>query len=140
MSALGEFATAFCSVCIMAAGLYMLCPAGKLEKSVKYVFSLVFLVCVVSAFKGVGEFKPRLDVRETEIVSKEMDVAAAELAFKMALRNEGIKFSDLEVCTDISATDGIIINKVVVYSSEPTEKIREILGGEDAQYVVEVVG
>lgn len=139
MSALGSFVTAFCSVCVMVAGLHMLCPSGSLEKAVKYIFSLVFLLCVVSAFPGLDSFEPRLDISETEIISESMDTSAAEWAFRLALQDAGIKFSKITVCTDNSATDGIIINKVVVYSSEPAENIREILGGDDAEYAVEVV-
>lgn len=139
MSGFSGFVTAFCSVCVMVAGLYMLCPSGSLEKAVKYIFGLVLLLCVVSAFPGIGSFQPQFDTRQTEIITESMDTAAAEWAFRLALQDAGINFSEITVCTDNSATDGIIINKVVVYSSESAESIREIVGGDDAGYAVEVV-
>lgn len=140
MSGLAGFVTAFCSVCVMTAGLYMLCPAGSFEKAVKYIFGLVFLLCIVSAFPTFNSIKLPINTKEADIINESMDIAAAEWAFRIALQNAGINFSEITVCTDNSVNDGIKINKVVVYSLEPAEKIREILGGDGAEYVVEVVG
>ncbi len=134
------FVTAFCSVCVMSAGLSLLCPSSKLEKSVKYVFSLVFLVCLLSALPGLKNIKIEYPKANFSVADSNISSATAQWNFEYLLRANNIEFSKIEVCTDKNAEGGIIINKVIIYSSESAENIRELLGGEDIGYAVEIIG
>lgn len=140
MNALRDFAAAFCTVCIVTGGLYMLCPKGALEKAVKYLFSLIFLICAASALPGLKNISADFISRpaDTEI-SEEMRVTAARLTFETALRSAGLEFSKITVCTDKNGDGSIKITKVVVAASGSAEQIRETLGGDGAAYTIEVV-
>lgn len=140
MRALRDFSAAFCTVCAVTGGLYMLCPEGAARRAVKYVFSLIFLICVVSAIPGLRSIRAEIpEVREETQITEEMRTAAARLTFEAALRNAGIEFTKISLSTDKSEDGSIKITKVTVASSASSEDIREALGGEDAAYTVEVI-
>lgn len=140
MSGFQTFVTAFCTVCVLLGGLFLLCPSGNLAKPVKYVFCLVFLLCVLTSALGLK--RVQLDYKSSAQplqAADGMGVAAAEYAFRLALTNEGIQFSKITVCTDKSDDGSIIITKVIVCSSDSAQKIRQVLGENAGHYEVEIV-
>lgn len=118
----------------------MLCPKGAAEKAVKYIFSLIFLICIISSVPVLKKINADIILSENELqISDEMRETAARLTVEAALRNAGIEFNEITLYTDKSENGSIKITKVRVVSSAPYEKIQEALGGEDTAYSVEVV-
>lgn len=140
MNALRDFAVSFCTVCAVMGALYMLVPSGAAQRAVKYLFSLIIVICVISALPGLKSIRASLPqtAAETEI-SEEMRITAARLTFETALQSAGIEFDKITVWADKSDDGSIKITKVTVASSDNGDKIREILGGDDAAYTVEIV-
>ncbi len=139
MNALRSFAAAFCTVCIMTGGLHLLCPSGRTEKAVRYAIGLIFLLCVLSAIPGLkGAVSIPIETAETTGTAD--SATTAQTVFETALRQAGIPFSQIILCTDNSAKGGINITKVTVYTSADASDVRRVLGGDDATYEIEVVG
>jgi len=138
MRTLGEFVTTFCTVSVVLGGLYMLKPDSATGKTVKYVFSLIFICIVASALINIKITVPSIDYNTSsaEINSAELSL---RLTFEQALKNADINFSKIFVYTDKNEDGSIIINKITVFSSDSKEKIIEALGGETAEYEIEVV-
>lgn len=129
MQALTSFFTAFCTGCILIGVLYIICPDGNIGKSVKYAFSLVFLIIIISAanitVKKVDFNFPNI---QTNLDTQEnMQIASAEYIYSYTLRKANINFSKITVCTDKTADDSIVINKVVIFSNEEKSKIIKAL-------------
>ena len=139
MNGIYAFIITFCSVCLMITGLHLLCPSGSLEITVKYILGLVFIVCILTCIPSFKGISVKSYESASQTASGELDIKMSELAFKLALKNSGIQFSKITVCTDKSQDGGIIINKVIVHSSHSPEAIRQALGGEAAEYAIEVV-
>lgn len=139
MKALFDFTASFCAVCIMTGALYMLCPKGALQQSLKYVFGLIFVLCIMSALPGLKGITASFTTnKENTVINEEMHITAARLTFETALKNNGLEFSKITVCTDKLPDGSIKIIKVEVISPELPETVREVLGGEDCAYTIEV--
>ena len=141
MKNLREFITAFCSASLLFGGLYILKPSKSTEKAVKYIFSLIFICCVFSAILNIdiSDFKFTTDNNSYIKSQASLSVNAAELTFKEVLKNAEINFSKITVCTNKNQNGDILINKVIVYSKESKDEIIALLGGNDAQYEIEVI-
>ena len=139
MSGFASFVTAFCTVCVLTGGLFLICPSNKLENSVKYIFGLVFLLCILTSLPTFKDIRPKFDTKTHVTATDRLNEQASRWVFEAALKNADIEFSKIIVCTDKTEDGSIIINKVIVYSSAPPEAIQSILGGDDADYAVEVV-
>lgn len=139
MNALRDFSVSFCTVCTVMGALYILVPKGA-ERAVKYIFSLITVICVISAIPSFKIIRAELPYTsgQTEI-SEEMRITAARLTFETALQNEGIEFDKITVSADKSDGDSIKITKVTVATAGNEDKIREILGGDGAAYTIEIV-
>lgn len=139
MSGLSSFILAFCTMCVVMGGIYMLCPTGSVSRSVKFALSLSFVCCLLSGiinldFPETGDFSLQTDIRTND----EMSVSALRLIFEDTLTRGGINFSKIDVCTDKLDNGSISITEVVVYSSDPPQKIEELIAGSDV-YKVRVV-
>lgn len=138
MSYLTEIVAAFCVVCVFIGALFMLCPEGKLSKSVKYVLSLVFLVSVMSV-AGMGRGKINFDFNFNQPVNlqtEQIDNLNLRLGVEELLRKNGINFEEIEVFTDKLENGGISINKVIIRSDCEKEKIFAALA--DIKDLIEV--
>lgn len=138
MSYLTEIVAAFCVVCVFIGALFMLCPEGKLSKSVKYVLSLVFLVSVMSV-AGMGRGKINFDFNFNQPVNlqtEQIDNLNLRLGVEELLRKNEINFEEIEVFTDKLENGGISINKVIIRSDCEKEKIFAALA--DIKDLIEV--
>lgn len=141
MNFFATFITAFCTGCILIGALYLLCPDGSMQKPVKYVLSLVFMLTVIAA-ASVTVKNAKFDAEAfspPETATAELDTAAAEYVYAHTLESAGINFSKITVCTDKSEDGSIIISKVIVYSDCEERKIKEALGVVAENYEVEVI-
>jgi hypothetical protein len=104
-----QFFISFCAGCILLGSLYIICPEGNISKSVKYVFSLVCLVIIISAANIPLEnmdFSPN-----KETISKanynEMQISAAEYVYGKTLKAQDINFSKIYIYTDNSENGSV---------------------------------
>lgn len=133
------FAAAFCGVCVALGGVGLLLPKGTMSKSVGYLLCLVFLSVLLASALGVKRFSPEFsEFKPASVSVDDMSAAAAKMVFEQTLKNGGINFSKCEVCTDKNEDGRIIIIEVIVYSSDPAQSIRELIGGSDT-YEVTVI-
>lgn len=125
-----QFFTAFCTGCILIGSLYIICPEGNISKSVKYVFSLAFLLIIVSAANiPFNEINIDFITQNTDSLNyNEMQIAAAEYVYAYTLNKANINFRKIYICTDNSTSDSIEISKVVIVSDEEHSKILDALG------------
>lgn len=141
MSWFKSFITAFCTAGICFGALFILSPSGKMERSVKYVLSLCFLVIIV-AVAGVGiktaDFNFDYSIESSlEIQNSKNDIAV--YVFKTALENAGINFKEIFTFTDNSSENGISCTKVKIITDCSRERVVSALGGEIDGFEVEVV-
>lgn len=141
MNSFAQFIITFCCVSMLFGGLYLLKPSMKSEKTVKYVFSLIFICALVSAISNFKIEDIEFDIKKQSAQSNYTEVTeyTLKLTFEEALRGQNIKFSKITVCTDKNREGGIIISKVTVFSSENPDKIKSVLGGNSAEYEIEVI-
>lgn len=139
MNGLIGFVTAFCSVCIILGGLSLLIPSGKFEGPIKYIFGLIFILCIISAFLPLKKINTDLEIFKSQTEINNLNEKSAEMNLRLALLNSNINFSKITVCTDKLSDGSITINKVIVFSRHSPESIRAALGGKGAQYDIEVI-
>lgn len=141
MNYLSSAISAFCASCVFIGALFMLCPEGNLSKSVKYVLSLVFLVCVISA-AGIGVKNIDFDffaAKQTDVSVEPFENLNIRLIFEETLRKNGINFEEITVFTDKLETGGISITKVIIRSDCEKEKISAVLSDVSNSIEVEVI-
>ena len=136
-----SFVTAFCTAGICFGALFIICPSGKMERSVKYVLSLCFLVVIV-AVAGVGiknaDFDLNFDI-ETMIETENLDKTTAKYVFAQVLNESGINFKEILTFTDNDGKNGISCTKVKIVTDCSKERVINALGGEMEGFEVEVV-
>lgn len=136
-----QFFTSFCVGSILIGSLYILCPNGTISKSVKYVFSLIFLIIVISAanipLKNIDT--PSLTSQSETVDSEKMQIASAKYVFGHTLRANGINFKEITIFTDKLNDGSIIITKAVIVTSTPHEKVINALGELAKNREVEIV-
>ena len=125
-----QFFTSFSVGCILIGSLYIICPEGNISKSVKYIFSLVFLIIIITAanipFKKISFDLPTNNSSQME--TNNIQISAAEYIYSFTLKKENINFKRIYVCTDNSESESIVITKVVIVSNEEDSKIIKALG------------
>ncbi len=138
MNGLSSFIISFCAGCILLGFLYMLCPSGSMRASVKYVFSLCFVCCVIGAAAALPtpDFSYFESAYEGEILTEKNSAVTAQTVFAEALNNKEINFTKITVDTNKLTDGSIIINKVTVYTTEPPQKINDAIGSDSYEVVI----
>ena len=141
MNFFSSFASAFCGACVFIGALYMLCPDGVMAKPIKYIFGLIFILSVISA-AAIAVPDPDYSLSDTplsEPASEELNSKAAEYVYAYALRDAGIDFTKITVCTDKTENGSISINKVTICSDCEKDRIIAALGEVAENIEVEVI-
>lgn len=136
-----SFVTSVCVASICFGALYIICPDGKMSKSVKYIFSLSYLLIMI-AIIGITVKKSdfNFDFSSQSIINTEnIDISTAEYVYGLALKKAGIEFSRITVFTDNLSQNGISINKVLIYSDCDRQRILTALGQAAENFEVEVI-
>ena len=138
MSNLSSFIISFCSSCILLGFLYMLCPSGNMRSSVKYVFCLCFVCCILTGIIGMpkADFHAFNSDSDTEIVTEESAAVTAQMIFTQALSDADINFRKIEVKTNKLTDGSITISRVTVYTNESYENITAIIGSDSYEVVI----
>ncbi|MBQ2285752.1 MAG: hypothetical protein U0K18_01240 [Acutalibacteraceae bacterium] len=141
MSWLNSFLTSVCAALVLIGALYLITPDGSMGKPVRYVLSLCFLAVIVAfapfnAAKLDFEFEKQACESQTET---DLITDAAVYVYTQALKNSGINFNKITVCTDKTENGSISITKILIYSNEPDYKIRDALADAAKNYEVVVI-
>lgn len=136
-----SFVTSFCATGVCFGALYIICPNGKMEKSVKYIFSLCFLLIIITlAGVTVAQADFSIDFSSAQSVdTSEVDIALAKYTYSLALQKAGIDFSEITVLTDKSTDDCISITKVIIRSDCEKQRVLSALGQAAENFEVEVI-
>lgn len=138
MNGFSSFVAAFCSSCIIIGLMYLICPE-KQKNTIKFLFGVVFILSVISAFYNLKDFSlPEFDSIGYSQSQTEIAENSARLVYEETLKNSGINFSKIEVCTDKTDDDSIIITKVIIYSDANKTDILAALGTVADTYEVEI--
>lgn len=140
MNFFSTFVASFCAACVFIGGLFILCPSGAMSRSVKYIFTLVFVLTVISAAAiAVGKWEyQKFDFTTTVPESEELDINTARYVYAAALQKSGIDFSEITVCTDKTTSGGISISKVIICSDCESQRILSALEGLAENIEVEI--
>ncbi len=137
-----QFFISFSTGCILLGTLYIICPEGNLSKPIKHIFSLVFLVIIISAanipFQKIDFSLPTINDSNNQNYV-DMQTYAAEYVYSAALKNQNINFSKISIFTDKSADGSIVITKVVITSNDTKEKILKAISGIGENREVEII-
>lgn len=139
MNSLSSFMISFCSASIILGFLYMICPSGSMTKSVKYVFCLCFLCCILSVFTNLPKINfDAFDLESNnEIITEQTAAATAQTVFSQALVENQINFKKITVDTNKLSDGSITISRVTVYTSATAEQINSVIG--TGSYEVNVI-
>ncbi len=126
-----QFITSFCVGSVLIGSLYIICPKGNISKQIKYIFSLIFLIIIISAanvpLKSV-DFDT-LSPKDIQIDTEALETRAAEYVFSYTLKKQNINFQKISIFTDKTEDGSIVITKVVVVTKEPPQKVTNALAG-----------
>ena len=140
MSNLATFFTSFCVSAILIGAFYVICPGGEISKSVKNIFSLIFTVVIISSALSIDPiFDYSAEITKNEEVINSLDTYSAIYVYSECLKAEKIEFSEISVLTNKTEEGGIVISKVIIFSSEDKEKILSALSIVAQNIEVEVI-
>lgn len=140
MSYINTFLISFCAAAVFIGALYMLCPDGAMQKPIKYLLSLVFLLSVISvAGVTVKNADINLVVTPTQADATDLEITNARYVYAYILKNADIEFSEIEIFTNKAEGGGIIINKVIIHSGCERQKIVDALMEATKNIEVEVI-
>lgn len=138
MNEINSFIVSFCSSCILLGFLYMLCPSGNMNSSVKYIFCLCFVCCVLGTAFSVKkpDFSQYDKAKNTTILTEQNTAVTAKMVFCEALASQNINFRKITVDTNKLPDGSITISRITVYTNEPPQKITELINSESYEVVV----
>ncbi len=126
-----QFITSFCVGSVLIGSLYIICPKGNISKQVKYIFSLIFLLIIISAanvpLKSIDFYT--LSPNNIQIDTEALETTAAEYVFSYTLKKQNINFQKISIFTDKTDDGSIVITKVVIVTNEPPQKVTNALAG-----------
>ena len=140
MSYLNSFLMSFCVSAIFIGAVFLICPGGKMSKPVKYILTLVFTVVIITSVSNknfdldFSDFK----VPTVDTDGEELKIQSAEYVLGEVLRQNGVNFSKITVCTTKAEDSSIVISKVIIFSQERDEKILDALSEIVKNYEVEI--
>lgn len=138
MNTITSFIVGFCGSCILLGFLYMLCPSGSMSASVKYVFCLCFICCVIGSAFSIPSpnFEMFDDARSQDILTEQNVSVTAQTVFGEALKAKNINYRKIVVDTNKMPDGSIVIIRVTVYTDEPPQRVNEVIGSDSYEVVL----
>ena len=129
----------FCLLSAFLGVADMLTPDGQTAKMVKFFCALTFLFVLLSAVPKI-DLSPIAVQSSADIQTENIYTAAAQPIIAALLKDSGIEYKKITVCTDKTDTDGISINEITVFIEQgDAQKIKELLLKTTTASSVEVV-
>ena len=140
MNYLNSFFIAFCVSSIFIGAVFILCPTGQMSKPVKFVFSLVFTLVIISAALKI-DFKPIFNINNTETHSntESLEKNNAIYVYSTCLKAAKIDFKEISVLTTKTKDGRILISKVLIFSKAEKQKILNALAEVAQNIEVEII-
>lgn len=136
-----QFFVSFSTGCILLGALYIICPEGNMSKPIKHIFSLIFLVIIISAanipFNKIDFSMPATAIETDAYLN--MQTYSAKYVYETALKTQNVNFSEISIFTDKTADGSIVITKVVITSNDEKQKILNAISGIGQNREVEIV-
>jgi len=135
------------SVCLLSIAVsvcLLICPDTALQKQVRFLISLLFIISLILPFKNLS-FPDSLEAIQQErsdTAMQEVTEQSLETALKSVLAQNGIHCSETEVAVHIDETHCISITDVNVTCDNfqnAVHLLKEILGEEVAIHVTEIL-
>lgn len=140
MNYLSSFFISFCVSSVFIGAVFILCPTGQMSKPVRFVFSLVFtLIIISSALKIDFDLNFTLDTAEIESKASAVEESSAVYVYSECLKANEIDFSEISVLTTKTDDGRIVISKVLIFSKEEKNKILSALSVIAQNLEVEVI-
>lgn len=138
MNGINSFIISFSSSCILLGFLYMLCPSGSMSASVKYIFCLCFVCCIVGSALSIKQpdFSMIEKAQNAEIITEQNASVTAQMIFSEALTQKNINFRKITVDTNKLADGSIVISRITVYTSEAPQKVLEVIKSDSYEVIV----
>ena len=137
MNSITSFIVSFCGSCILLGFLHMLCPAGSINKSVRYVFCLCFICCIIGVATNISvDFSWFNDTKTDAILTEQNVGVTAQMVFGEALKAKNINFRKIAIDTNKLSDGSIVINRVTVYTSETLQKVLDAIGSDSYEVTV----
>lgn len=138
MNTITSFIVGFCGSCILLGFLYMLCPSGSMSASVKYVFCLCFICCVIGSAFSIPSpnFEMFDDARSQDILTEQNVSVTAQTVFGEALKAKNINYRKIVVDTNKMPDGSIVIIRVTVYTNESPQRVNEVIGSDSYEVVL----
>ena len=141
MNYLNSFLMSFCVSAIFIGAVFLICPSGKMSKPVKYILTLVFTVVIITSVtnKNLNFDFSGFETPTVDTDGEELKIQSAEYVLGEVLRQNGVNFSKITVCTTKAEDSSIVISKVIIFSQERDEKILDALSEIVKNYEVEII-
>lgn len=138
MNGINSFIISFSSSCILLGFLYMLSPSGNMSASVKYIFCLCFVCCVVGTALSIKQpnFSLLQKSQNAEMLTEQNVAVTAQMIFSEALTQKNINFRKITVDTNKLADGSIVISRITVYTTEPQYEVVEVIKSDSYEVVV----
>ena len=128
MSQITQMVMGLSAAAIFIGAMFMLAPTGNMHKSVRYVFTLVFLCVCITIFLKLGKFNfDKFSVTQNTdyTVAQNLTKIQAEQICAAALPDNNISFNKISVITDNNEVGGIFISNVIIESDENADLIKK---------------
>ncbi len=138
MGMFNSFIISFCTASILLGFLYMLCPSGNMNASVKFIFCLCFVCCTMGSVVSIPSpnFSFFDNQQKIEILTEQNTATVAQSIFCEALRRDNINFRKIVVDTNKLADGSIVISKITVYTHESPQRVIDVLHSDGYEVVV----
>ncbi len=134
-----KVAIGFCLLCVLLACSDMLLPSGKTKGMVSFLISAVFMVSVLNLTKEVNINFNNIQNYKMEKSSAAYGFVAEEIIGAL-LTDEKVYYNKLSVLANNNGENGIVINKVTVYTNqENKEKAETVIKNKTTAKTVEVI-
>lgn len=139
MNGLKSIALGFCAAAVFLGALSFLAPSGNMKKSVKYAFSLVFLVFCIGLFAVFGKVtKIECEIPETAVKTSGADTYAAYLCGAV-MKDADLSYKKITANTNINENGDIYINELRIETAEPPERVKQAVESKLEVVKLEVV-
>ncbi len=117
-------------ISVVAAMAFILVPSGKMQKSFKYVISMFVITGIILSAADLLKTNINFNLKQSENsknileVYSNIETETSKIIIENILKNEGIKYGEIVIETDISDDYSINIKKAIIDFSDEKDVAR----------------
>lgn len=139
ISSIKNAALGFCTAAVYLGILSLLAPAGNMKKSVKYAFSLIFLIFCIGIFSIFGKLtKIKTDMPQTAVSCSFSDYYAEYLCAAV-MEDNNFSYKKIIANTTESRNNDIYISKLQIITSENAAAVEKAVRQSIEAQKIEVI-